>query len=186
MGGPREILAQAIHQGYVCDQVATGQSVEQNPALASWHRLPDDLKESNRKQADHIRAKLKLIDCELIPQPGCPLNLLEFTPEEVEQLAEIEHERWMVERQAAGWTYGQQKNVDLKINPLLVPWGKLPEAAKGYNRDAVRRIPKVLAKADLEIRRRGERLPRPEKTSTMEQMRAFLSPRRRDTRSQAA
>lgn len=185
LGGTREILAQAIHQGYVCDQFAGGQSVDENPALAPWHRLPEDLKESNRKQADHIRAKLTLIGCELFPQPGYPLALLEFTAEEVERLAEVEHQRWIEERKATGWIYGQRKDVAQKINPLLIPWSELPEEAKGYNRDAVRRIPKVLAKADLEIRRSTSALAPQDKESPIDQLRAMLNPRRREKRQAA-
>lgn len=179
LGGTREILAQAIHQGYVCDQLAGGNAQRDNPALAPWHRLPEALKQSNRAQADHIRVKLKLIGCELAPQPGYPLRLLEFTDDEVERLAEVEHNRWMVERRAAGWIYGAEKDVEQKVHPLLVAWNQLPEAAKGYNRDAVRRIPKVLAKADFEIRRAGTNGVDEIEDTTIEQWRAMLKPRRR-------
>jgi len=186
LGGTREILAQAIHQGYLSDQLAAGQSANNNPALAPWHRLPEDLKESNRKQAEHIRAKLKLIGCELAPQPGYPLNLFTFCDEEIERLAEVEHDRWMAERRAAGWIYGPQKDVQRRINPLLVPWSELPEAAKGYNRDAVRRIPKVLAKADFEIRRSAAADRFGVKEKAINQLRAMLKPRRRDAQPDAA
>jgi hypothetical protein len=173
-GGTREILAQAIHQGYVMDQLAAGQSPQRNPALAPWHRLPNDLKQSNREQADHIRSKLKLIGCELAAQPGHPVELFEFTGDEVERLAQIEHDRWTAERRAAGWKHGPKKDIERKINPHLVSWRQLAEDAKQYNRDAVRRIPKVLAKADFAIRRTEQ----PEVFS-LENVRPTVTPRRR-------
>lgn len=37
-----------------------------------------------------------------------------------------QHERWMEERQAQGWTYGPVKDTAAKTNPSLVPFEQLP------------------------------------------------------------
>ncbi len=153
LGGTREILAQAFHQGYVIDQLAAGQTPEENKSLVPWHHLPEDLKASNRDEADHVRTKLATIGCELVAKPYGMVELIAFTDEEVELLSELEHQRYLDERAAAGWTWGPVRDNEKRTNPSLVPWEELSEDFKGYNRDAVRRIPKVLAKADFEIRR---------------------------------
>ncbi len=77
----------------------------------------------------------------------------EFTPEEVELLAEMEHERWVLEREADGWTYGETRDVDAKISPHLRPWDELTEEVKEYDRETVRGIPEFLAKAGFEVHR---------------------------------
>ena len=157
LGGTREILAQAIHQGYIQDQTTIGKTAAENPSMQSWHELPADLKESNRAQADHIPLKLKAIGCEMHSQPSGKIDVIQFTDVEIEQLAEMEHERFVQEREAAGWTLGPTKDVQKQISPYLIPWGdnRLPENIKDYDRNTVRRLPAILAKADYEIRRIG-------------------------------
>lgn len=44
--------------------------------------------------------------------------------------AGILHENWMQEKLADGWTYGEEKDPDLKTHPCLVPFEKLPEEQK--------------------------------------------------------
>jgi len=53
-------------------------------------------------------------------------NRFHFSPEEVESLAEMEHERWYNERVADDWTRGAERNDELKENPYLVEWKELP------------------------------------------------------------
>lgn len=45
----------------------------------------------------------------------------------------VQHERWMAERIAAGWTHGAVKDAEAKTNPLLLPWEQLPETEKAKN-----------------------------------------------------
>jgi len=78
-------------------------------------------------------------------------ELLEFTPLEVNQMAEMEHVRWMNEKINDGWKYGPVRNDEKKIHPSLIPWDELPENDKEINRNFVRKLPHILARVDLEI-----------------------------------
>jgi hypothetical protein len=40
-------------------------------------------------------------------------------------LARLEHERWMIERKLAGWTYGPTRDTGKRLHELLVPWEAL-------------------------------------------------------------
>jgi ryanodine receptor 2 len=51
----------------------------------------------------------------------------------VESLAENYHDMWALERQSQGWTYGKQRNDELKTHPCLVPYEDLPESEKEYD-----------------------------------------------------
>lgn len=154
LAGAHEILAHAIHEEYVEEQQKELQTPETNPYMVSWERLPDSLKESNRRQADHIGLKLKAIHCGIAPLVDWDAGSFEFTPPEIERMAEMEHERWMSERLLEGWTYAPgAKNIEKKANPCLVPWAKLPEEIKERNRSSVRALPSFLAKVDLQIYR---------------------------------
>jgi hypothetical protein len=113
--------------------------------------LDEDLKESNRKQADHIPIKLQKVNCGLEVLTNWDDALFSFTLEEVEKLAELEHIRWVEERSAEGWKLGPERNKDRKITPWLIPYSQLPDEMKEFDRDPVRNIPAILARIDLKV-----------------------------------
>ena len=145
---PSEIIARAIHEGYRSHALARGESPETNPSAVPWDELPEDLKESNRRQADHIAVKLEAVGCAIDPLVDGPATLLELAPREVEPMAELEHDRWAAERLFEGWTYAPgEKDLERKTSPYLVPWAELAEGVKELDRDTVRGLPAFLAQA---------------------------------------
>lgn len=150
LGGARDVLAKAIHEKYRQDH--KDRKPEDDPAMAPWDELIEHLKESNRQQADHIPVKLKAIACGISPVAGREPALIRFTDEEIEIMAEMEHARWTSERFLDGWSLGP-RDPKKKTSPYLVEWEKLPDNVKEYDRDAVRAIPELLAKAGFEIYR---------------------------------
>ncbi|MBU1712413.1 MAG: hypothetical protein KKD47_04835 [Proteobacteria bacterium] len=149
----QESIACAIHENYLCTQSAQAQS--QEPSMAKWEELVENLKESNRQQADHIDLKLSQIGCSIHKITDRDIVPIEFTKEEIEVMAEMEHARWNVERFLDGWKWGEKKDVSKKISPYLVGWLKLPENVKEWDRDTVRKIPEFLAEVGLEVRRKN-------------------------------
>ena len=53
----------------------------------------------------------------------------------VEQMSKNVHEIWAENRIQQGWTYGEQRNDELKTHPCLVPYDELPEEEKEYDRN---------------------------------------------------
>jgi hypothetical protein len=151
--GLRATLARSIHETYRLANARRAQ--RSDPALADWEHLPEVFRESNGQQADHIYARLREIGCTIQAVSGRPVRLIEFSPDEVEQLAQMEHGRWAVERLLGGWKYGLSRDPESKLNPLLVPWDALPDDVKAWNRQAVRAIPASFAGLGLEITRLG-------------------------------
>ena len=149
--GTREVLAQAIHEAY--REAQTTRKQGKDPSLARWEALLDDLKESDRDQADDIQAELERIGCTVEHVEG-EVPLLTFTTEEVEILSEMEHARWNVERLRDGWTLGP-RDPARKISPYLVSWQDLPASVKEWDRETVRRIPAFLAGVGLAVRRKA-------------------------------
>jgi hypothetical protein len=148
-----EMIAREIHRDYVLDQFAQGHTVQTNPVLVPWHLLDAGLQESNRQAAAHVDAKLRAVGCEKHPA-RLVQTLFTFTPEEVDRLSRLEHERWCEERRRGGWRYGPVKDVAKKVSPALVAFDALPEEVREANRArSVRRIPVWLAKAGYAIRR---------------------------------
>jgi len=150
LAGIREKLAQAIHENYRGNQA--GKKSPDDPAMQSWEHLREDLKESNRQQADQIPEKLQAVGYGIRLAAGWEPSKMGLTPEELELLARMEHDRWLRDKMAAGWTYAPPPRNDAKkTHPSLVPWEDLPEAEKEKDRQAVQAIPELLAKAGFEI-----------------------------------
>lgn len=71
-----------------------------------------------------------------------------------EAIAEHAHDVWATERQAQGWTYGPQCNDDLKQTPCMVPYSKLPENEKTFDREMAMNTIKLLKKLGYDIIKR--------------------------------
>ncbi|MCD4785049.1 MAG: hypothetical protein K8T10_14640 [Candidatus Eremiobacteraeota bacterium] len=153
---PEEIrnhVAQLLHESFLLDRQ---KSLSDDPSMKDWDNLKDDLREANRQQADCIIEKLEGIGCAVCKpkdRTDSMIDFEEFTNEEIETLAEIEHARWVVERLLNGWKYGEKKDFDKKLNPSIVEWSELSYEVQGYDRDFIRRYPEILKKVGLKIYR---------------------------------
>jgi hypothetical protein len=154
LGGVNETLARAIHDDYVAQQRREGRTAEENPSMAPWEELPDHLKESNRDQAAHIGVKLAAVSCGLTPLTAWEAEPLEFSPEEVERLARLEHDRWVRYHLGKGWRYAPgARDPVRRTHPDLIPFDDLSEEKREYDRNAVRGIPAFLARAGFQAHR---------------------------------
>lgn len=147
----RETMAKAIHEKYRITKAQNLQSSE--PSMAEWRALKENLKESNRQQADDYLNKLRAIRCTVHEVKGRDIVLMKFSDTEINTMAELEHARWNIERLLDGWKCGDKKDVEKKISPYLVAWDDLPEDVKEWDREAVVNIPAVLEEVGLEVRR---------------------------------
>lgn len=82
------------------------------------------------------------------------VELTEDLNELREAIAENAHEIWAENRQAEGWTYGPQRNDQLKQTPDMVPYSQLPEGEKEYDREMAIKTIKLLKKLGYDIIKR--------------------------------
>jgi hypothetical protein len=150
-GAARELMAKAIHEKFREDQKNI--KTPDDPAMLPWEELLEPFKESNRQQADHIPSKLRRIGCGFGPPQGQQPVVVKFTKEEIEILAEMEHDRYVAERRLAGFTLGKDRSVQKKTSPYLVPWSELSDDVKKWDRQTVEAIPELVARAGFEIYR---------------------------------
>ena len=78
---------------------------------------------------------------------------LEFSLEEIETLARLEHRRWYIDRRLLGVTYGEARSARPQRHPLLVEWERLPENVRETNRNEVKRLTTILAEVKFEVQR---------------------------------
>ena len=117
------------------------------PALYPWHQLKFTFKVANYAQADHLPVKLRLLNPQL--KAGDLLKkeaLFDEKPdaEILEKLAEMEHRRWMADRLLNGWSLATDRNDDLKLHNLLIPYEELNEAEKQKDRDTILQLRQYL------------------------------------------
>lgn len=63
-----------------------------------------------------------------------------------EKIAENVHNVWAVGRIKEGWTYGEKRNDTEKTHPCLVPYNKLTDSEKQYDRDTAMETLKLIQK----------------------------------------
>ena len=90
-----------------------------------------------------------------IPQPidTSDVKLPEELEQLVEQMSKNVHEVWSETRISQGWTYGEQRNDELKTHPCLVPYENLPEEEKEYDRNTSVGTLKLIMKLGFNISR---------------------------------
>lgn len=69
----------------------------------------------------------------------------------VEQMSKNVHEVWAETRIRQGWTYGEQRNDELKTHPCLIPYEELPESEKEYDRNTSIGTLKLIMKLGFKI-----------------------------------
>jgi hypothetical protein len=144
-----ERLAILIHEEYVAKQ--TLRNPNREIEYPTWDRLPPSLKQSNIRQAAAIPDKLSKIGCYLGTDGGSEWEVDSFTEDEIEYLAEYEHELWAREREENGWILAPEKNSAKKETPSMVPYAELTEDIKELDRDAIRNIIPLTRKLGLQV-----------------------------------
>lgn len=142
----QDLIASALHEDF-CRKYGG------NP----WVGLDESLKESNRQAGDHIPAKLRAIGLQTMSIKVAKKDDLEritqFTPDQEKIMSKMEHQRWCAERWLDGWTYGEpkdtQEKLEKRINRNLVEWDKLDPLERNKDPEQIRAIPAALKEAGL-------------------------------------
>ena len=87
--------------------------------MVAWEELSEEMKEMNRYQADDIGIKLHAIGCDILPWSDYGADKFVFTPDEVECMAKLEHERWCKLKLDAGLAVWRHPGRKEKAAPEL-------------------------------------------------------------------
>jgi len=143
----RERIAIGLHEQF---RSSSSTRIPFYTEVKPWEDLQEFLKEATLTQADHVIESVKSLGYTIVESKRSA-RIWRQTENEIERLAELEHERWVQERMDNGWSYGPQRDDGNKIHDCLVPWDRFPESMKEYDRAVARSIPNILASNGLEI-----------------------------------
>lgn len=151
-----DLLAQAIHLLYLEQRLANGEQLGSTASLVEWAVLPEEFRDSSREQARVTTTLLATVGCAIEDaEPGT--QTAELTDAEVEQLAELSHERWLEKRLSSGWRHGTRTDEDHRLHPDLMPWDDLADDRREIDRHLARRLPSVLASLGRSLVRHPEK-----------------------------
>ena len=153
-----EKLAEAAHEVF-CEGLRdlgyqlgprTNSELKTHDSLKPYQDLREDEKEANRDNVRDIANKLAAVGYVMMPARSNEPPF-EFPGDDLDCLAEMEHERWMRDKEKHGWKWGEKTDKDKKIHESLEPWEDLSEGERDKDREMIRGIPKILAKAGYAI-----------------------------------
>jgi hypothetical protein len=152
-----ERLAEAAHDTFRESRENNGwtlgprnDAAKTHPLLVPYAELPESYKEANRVTVRNIPTKLEAAGYVMVPSRG-NLPPVEFPPDDIEKMACLEHELWMADMLAKGFALGTPTEEDPNRNPYLVDWEKVPDNIKETDRDLIRGIPRILARAGYAV-----------------------------------
>jgi voltage-gated potassium channel Kch len=150
MGEATDGLAREIHARYLENSTGT-EPASGSASARKWAELPESYRAASRRQADHIPRILSELGYAV--GPAANGSAITLDDDEIERAARAEHARWRAERILMGWRLGKATDPDKRIHPSLVPWPRLPDAAKAQTRDAMAALPALLDKVGLGMSR---------------------------------
>ena len=149
-----EAMARALFDAYNDHLRRDGKPV----AYERFDDQPATLRRSCVEQALGFWDKAPLLGCDVVraddPRAAGPQRVEELAEGQIETLARAEHDRWVAEREADGWTWAPVKDVEAKTSPYLVPYDELTEEIKDYDREPMRALVAQLAAAGYALVRR--------------------------------
>jgi len=144
-------MAKTIHNDYLTKLREANKLQPDKATHQEWNLLPDEIKDRNRMQADHIGIKIRSLGCQLVPLDS-PKKAYDWKNDSrQEALSEAEHNRWNAYMYYKGWKFGKDKNEQRKTHPDMIPYNQLDDAIKQYDRNAILNIPDLLRQAGFKI-----------------------------------
>ncbi len=125
----------------------------ENPELAPWEELEEAYKESYRSRIRYLGEHLMAWHVNIGLRPVVENTqdaITELYGPNLEELARIDHDRWMRDKQADGWRLGKFDR-EMKLTPELVPYDDLDKDTQEQIRRSLRSVPSWLREIGYEL-----------------------------------
>ncbi len=152
----RRIHMEEAERGGGAKEEAEGPDCEAE--MAEWKDLDEYYKEGYRSRLRYMGESLMDYDMNIGIRPvleGSEDSIPELYGPALETIARIEHERWVNDKEADGWKYGEVFDSEVKQNPDLTSYEELEEMTRDFIRRSVRNLPSRLKEIGYELYRRN-------------------------------
>jgi len=116
-----------------------------------FEELPLEIQYSNFKQSEAIPELYEEIGYKLISKENEGIAIKEFSKKEIDEVAKLQHEKWLVDRESDGWKCGNKKDDEKKINPNMGSWNQLNNKMKKINKKVIEKIPVFLDEMEMKF-----------------------------------
>jgi len=154
--GVLEVLAAGVHDTWRALGQKEGWKMQPN-FDKPYAELKEIDKEDNRVGARRMPEVLALVGLGLRRnEKGAPAavpddELRAQLEQNIERLAEAEHDGWVEHRSRNGWRFAERRDDTKKLHPDMLPYAKLPEVEKGKDRNTIRHYPDFATRAGYRI-----------------------------------
>jgi hypothetical protein len=151
-----EVLAAAIHETWRALARVEGWSMQLH-LDKPYAELVESDKEDNRAAAHRIPKVLAQVgfglrrDKDRTSPKAAGGELNTQLEQNMERLAEAEHDGWMAQRWRNGWRWAETRDDARKLHPAMLPHAQLPEHEKGKDRTNIRHYADFAARAGYRI-----------------------------------
>lgn len=131
--------------------------IQSDEHMADWDNLKELYKENKRSQIRYLGERFDRFNTGIGLRPilpGAADTVSDLYGPILDQLSELEHQRWMLDKQANGWSLGKL-DTQLRKHPDMIPYQQLDESVKDYIRVSVRNIPAYLKEIGYELYRKS-------------------------------
>lgn len=147
-------IRDAIEFGFPQDEI---RRIQAEDRMADWADLKELYKENRRSQIRFLGERFEGFNSGIGLRPilpGAADTISELYGPILEELAKLEHQRWMRDKLANGWSQGKL-DPQLRHHPDMVPYEQLDESVKDYIRVSMRSIPGYLKEIGYELYRKS-------------------------------
>jgi len=123
----------------------------ENSDAQNFEDLPDYIKYSNYKQADFLVKILSELGYDIVECASPGKSIDSFNEDEIEYIAEREHNAWYKLKVNLGWRYDSVRDDESKLSPNIVEWDKLDVSKKDSNKRTYQNLPQLCRNVDLKI-----------------------------------
>jgi hypothetical protein len=140
-----DAVGRAFHEAYRAQLAADQRDGPASESALPWDRLAETFRQSTRDTIAHIPAKFASAGVDPrqwrgvrgLPRLARDQRLFE-TPDQLEDLARLEHERWLAQRRMDGWRAADVRDNARRRHPSIRPYAALPEDMKAVDRAFIR------------------------------------------------
>jgi hypothetical protein len=128
---------------------------EPKPTILPWHMLNEEIRDDNRSVVDFISIKLRTVNQLPKYQAGEIVGKKELNfdflgdEKKIEQLAEMEHRRWMATKFLNGWEPGPDRDPLAREHESLKEYELLDDGTKDFDRQQIKDIEDIISMADI-------------------------------------